>query len=97
MKAKLEKTKAEVAGWKKAYDELIQQRFRNRSERYLDDPNQLRLDFGDTDEAADAAEGLADAIEDQYQEVPAHRRKKRRKPDESFPDYIPRCEVFGDN
>jgi len=35
MKAKLEKTKAEVAGWKKAYDELIQQRFRNRSERQL--------------------------------------------------------------
>ena len=92
MQAELEKAKAEVAGWKKAYDELIQQRFRNRSERYIDDPNQLRLDFGDTDEAADAAEGLADALEDQCQEVPAHRRKKRRRTDESFPDYIPRYE-----
>ena len=35
---------------------------RRRSERYLEDPNQLRLDFGDTPEAADAAEGLCDAL-----------------------------------
>ena len=50
--------------YKLAFDKLMQQRFRNRSERYIENPNQLRLDFGDTDEAADAALGLADAVED---------------------------------
>jgi hypothetical protein len=50
--------------YKLAYDRLMQQRFRNRSERYIGNPDQLRIDFGDTDEAADAALGLADAVED---------------------------------
>ncbi len=43
--------------YKLAFDKLMQQRFRNRSERYLDNPDQLRMDFGDTPEAADAAWG----------------------------------------
>lgn len=34
-----------------AYAELVQRAFRHRRERYLDDPNQLRLDLGDTVEA----------------------------------------------
>ncbi len=31
-------------------NELIERAFRHRSERYLEDPNQLKLDFGDTPE-----------------------------------------------
>lgn len=38
-----------------AFAELMQRAFRNRSERYIHDPNQLRLDFKGTDDAADAA------------------------------------------
>lgn len=87
------KAKEEAAGWKLAYDKLMQQVFRRRSERYLDNPDQLRFDFGDTDEAADAAEGLADAIGDQYQTIPEHRRRRPgKKRDESLPAHFPRYE-----
>jgi len=77
-------------------NELIQRAFRNRSERYLEDPNQLKLDFGNTPEAADAAEGLAAAVEEAEIIVAAHKRRQRkpRKPrNETFPAHIPRYEV----
>ena len=45
-------------------NELLQRAFRHRSERYLGDPKQLTLDFGDTPEIADTAAGLADAVEE---------------------------------
>ena len=64
---------------KLAFDKLMEQRFRNRSERYIDNPDQLRLDFDDSDEAADAALGLADAVEDLQQTIPEHRRRKPRR------------------
>lgn len=76
--------------------ELLQQAFRRRSERYLENPNQMKLDFGDTHEAADAAEGLADAIEQAETIVAEHtrRRQSRHKPrDEQLPDHLPRYEV----
>lgn len=80
--------------YKLAYNKLLQQRFRNRSERYIDDPDQLRIDFGDTDEAADAALGLAEAVEDLVQSIPEHRRRKpRKKRDERLPEHLPRYEV----
>ena len=83
--------------YKLAYDKLMQQRFRNRSERYIDNPDQLRIDFGDTDEAADAALGLADAVEDLEQTIPEHpRRKPRKKRDERLPEHLPRHEVTAD-
>lgn len=79
--------------YKLAFDKLLQQRFRNRSERYIANPDQLRLDFGDTDEAADAAEGLATAVEEIV--VPEHkRRKQKKKRDESLPEHLPRREVI---
>ena len=75
--------------------ELMQRAFRNRSERYLHDPNQLRLDFKDTDAAADAAEGLAQAVEEAGHPVKAHMRRRRvRKPrNEALPEHLPRYEV----
>lgn len=80
--------------YKLAFDKLMQQRFRNRSERYLENPDQLRLDFGDTDEAADAALGLAEAVEDQKQTIPEHKRRRpRKKRDESLPAHLPRYET----
>ena len=74
---------------------LMQRAFRNRSERYLNNPNQMRLDFKDSDEAADAAEGLAQAVEESGQPVKAHvRRRHVRKPrNETLPEHLPRYEV----
>ena len=90
--ARLEQERDE---YRLAFDKLMQERFRNRSERYIDNPDQLRLDLGDTDEAADAAAGLADAIEDQQQTIPEHqRRKPRKKRDERLPAHLPRYEVI---
>jgi hypothetical protein len=63
-------------------NELIERAFRHRSERYVADPNQLKLDFGNTPEAADAAAGLAEAVEEAEILVAAYKRRKRvsRKP-----------------
>jgi transposase len=82
-----------------AYAELLERAFVRRSERYLEDPNQLKIDFGNSDEAADAAEGLAQAV-DESQEivVPEHtrRRQARKTRQEKFPEHLPRYEVEAD-
>lgn len=81
------------AAWEAAYHKVWHERFSARSERYIADPSQLRLDFGDTDEACDAASGLGDALEE-ADLIPAHlRRKPKKKRDESLPANLPRYEV----
>ncbi|MFQ5464025.1 MAG: IS66 family transposase [Phycisphaerae bacterium] len=67
--------------------------FARRSERYLNDPNQLKLDLGGDDPAADAAEGLAQAIEEAGRPVKAHVRRVRKPRNESLPENLPRYEV----
>jgi transposase len=90
----IEQLEQERDEYKLAFDKLMQQRFRNRSERYIDNPDQFRLDFGDTDEAADAALGLADAVDEVQQIIPEHRRRKpRKRRNEKLPDHLPRYEV----
>jgi transposase len=82
-------------------DYLIRLAFQRRSERYLEDPNQLKLDLGDSDEAHDAVEGLkdakaeADAAAADEQTVAAYKRKKQtKKPrNEQLPAHLPRYEV----
>jgi transposase len=75
--------------------EVLQQAFRNRSERYLHNPHQLLLDLGSTAEAADAAEGLAQAVQEAGLPVQAHvRRRQARTPrSEALPEHLPRYEV----
>ena len=75
----------------KEYLQLFRDRFGRKSERYIADANQLRIDFGDTDDAADAADGLAEAVEDAGLEVKAHTR--RRKKNNAFPAHLPRVET----
>jgi transposase len=77
-------------------NELMQRAFRHRSERYLEDPNQMKLDFGDTPEAADAAAGLGAAVQEAEILVKAYKRRKRllRKPrNEQLPAHLPRYRV----
>jgi transposase len=78
-----------------AYAELVQRAFRHRSERYLNDPNQLRLDLGGTADATDAAEGLAQAVQEAGLPVRAHiRRRHARTPrNEALPAHLRRYEV----
>jgi transposase len=79
--------------------ELLRQAFRKHSERYLGDPGQLKLDFGNSPEAADAAEGLAEAVAQAGTldiEVQGHTRRKKTpdKPrNEQLPAHLPRYEV----
>ncbi|MFO0914172.1 MAG: IS66 family transposase [Pirellulales bacterium] len=81
-----------------AYNELIRRAFYKRSERYLENPAQLRLDLGDTPESADAAAGLAEAVEELEQTIPEHqrRRPKPKQRDEKLPAHLPRYEVLAD-
>ena len=87
-------TKIEVL--EKDFLKLWQERFAAKSERYIEDPQQLRIDFGDTDEAADAADGLEEAAEEAELNPEPKPRKKRKKRDESLPAHLPRKEIIVD-
>ena len=80
--------------------ELLRRAFQKRSERYLQDPGQLSLEFGNTPEAVDAAAGLAEAVlqagTEAGIEVQGHTRRKKGgdKPrNEQLPAHLPRYEV----
>lgn len=89
----IERLEREMQDWKLAYEKLWRERFAARSERYLANPQQLVLDFGESEDAVDAADGLAAAMEE-ADLIPAHlRRKPRKQRDESLPDHLPRYEV----
>ncbi|HEX7786609.1 MAG TPA: IS66 family transposase [Methylomirabilota bacterium] len=91
-----EKLEQEKQDLELAFNELLQRAFHRRSERYLEDPQQLKIDFGNSEEAADAAEGLAQAaLESQEIVVPEHtrRRQPRKTRHEKLPEHLPRYEV----
>lgn len=76
---------------------LMERLYGRRSERFIADPDQLPLDFGD--DVAAAAEALAEAVleaERTIEEVESRRKAKRRKQkrvrDEKFPAHLPRYE-----
>jgi len=53
---------------------LLQQAFGRRSERYLESPQQLKLDFGGGSEVSDAADGLQQAVDERAGEDDARSR-----------------------
>jgi len=79
----------------KDYLKLWRERFEARSERYIANPDQLRIDFGDTDQSADAADGLAEAA-CEADLIPAHLRRKPRKKSNALPAHVPRVEQVVD-
>ena len=98
---RLEAAQTENAEQKLTIEELLRRAFEKRSERYIEDPDQLRLDFGNAPEAASAAESLADALAQAAGAadeivIPEHTRRKHRerKPrSEQLPEHLPRYEV----
>jgi len=79
---------------------LMERLYGRRSERFLADPDQLKLDFGDDADAA--VEALAEAVWeaeqtiDQVQSKRRAKRRKRRSPSEKFPEHLPRYEKIVD-
>jgi transposase len=92
----IKQLEAKIAQQERDYLKLWQERFAARSERYIADPDQLRIDFGDTLESADAAEGLHLAKAEAGIEIPAHTRRPRKKRNESLPAHLPRTEIVHD-
>ena len=87
---------AKIEQQQKEYLKLWQECFGTKSERYIADPDQLKIDFGDTPESEDAAEGLHQAVEEAELEIPAHKRRVRKKRNESLPAHLPRTEIIHD-
>lgn len=100
--ATIRKQQEQLAAQQLEINRLIQQAFGRRSERYLESPQQLKLDFGDGPEVADATDGLQQAIDekqlvDEATTVPALPEKKKRKPRrESLPPSLKRIETIVD-
>ena len=70
---------------------LLRRIFGPQSERFIDDPQQLKLDFNDADQVQDAINSIEEAIEEQeQQDDAANRKRKRRKRHQSLPDNLPR-------
>ena len=97
---RLQDAQQENAEQKLTIAELLRRAFEKRSERYLENPDQLRLDFGNVPEAVAAAESLAEALAQARAAdevvVPEHTRRKHRerKPrSEQLPEHLPRYEV----
>jgi transposase len=105
----IRKQEETLAAMQLEINRLIKQLFDRRSERYLESPQQLKIDFGGGPEVTDAADGLQQAVDDKQladeavaatAEVPSTRPaappKKKKKRDESLPANLPRIEKIAD-
>lgn len=92
----IKQLKSKIEQQQREYLKLWQERFGAKSERYIADPDQLKIDFGDTPESADAADGLHEAVEEAELEIPAHKRRVRKKRNKSLPAHLPRTEIIHD-
>ena len=89
----LEEERARAAKAEAERDIALQLAFRKKIERYLPDPKQFVLDFGDSPEVVDAAEGIADAA---LETVAGYERRKQataKARSEQLPAHLPRYEV----
>ena len=89
----LEEERARAAKAEAERDIALQFAFRKKIERYLPDPKQFVLDFGDSPEVVDAAEGIADAA---LETVAGYERRKQataKARSEQLPAHLPRYEV----
>lgn len=85
----------EVTELKLLVDKLMKQLYGPKSERSVEDPNQLHLNFGDDEQAQDAqADAVAEA-ERIVQEFTVRRAvaKPKKTRNEQLPEHLPRYEV----
>jgi transposase len=86
--------KEKIAEYQLRLAAALQAAFRKRIERYLPDPNQLTIDFGNSPDVADAAEGIADAA---FENIGGYRRRQQQRAparSEQLPAHLPRIEVI---
>ena len=89
----LDEERARAAKAEAERDAALQLAFRKKIEQYLPDPKQFVLDFGDSPEVIDAAEGIADAA---LETVAGYERRKQgaeKARSEQLPAHLPRYEV----
>ena len=86
----------EIESLKLVLAKLQQQIYGRRSERVVDDPNQIKLDFGDDPAVQDAlADAVAEAEEIVEEVVRRKKNKKPRRPHSGrFPEHLERYEVI---
>ena len=90
---RLEDQKIEIAKLEKERDAALQLAFRKKIERYLADPKQFVLDFGDTPDIVDAAEGIADAALETIGGYERCKQAEAKPRNEQLPAHLPRYEV----
>lgn len=89
----LAEQKDKIAEYQLRLAAALQAAFKKRIERYLNDPNQLKIDFGNSPDVTDAAEGIADAA---YENIEGYRRRQQQPQkirNEQLPAHLPRIEV----
>jgi transposase len=75
-------------------DAALQFAFRKKIERYTADPKQFILDFGDTPDVVDAAEGIADAALESIAGYERRKQAEHKARNEQLPAHLPRYEVI---
>jgi len=88
----------EIAELKLQIEKLMHQLYGRKTERVIDDPNQLTLNFGDDAQSADA---VADAVHEAQaiiQEYTVRREigKQKKIRNEQLPAHLPRYEVLAE-
>jgi transposase len=89
----IEDQKARVVKAEAERDAALQLAFRKKIERYLADPKQFVLDFGDTPDIVDAAEGIADAALETIDGYERRKQAEAKPRSEQLPAHLPRYEV----
>ena len=90
---KIEEQRIEIAKLEKERDAAVQFAFRKKMERYQQDPKQFILDFGDSPEVVDAAEGIADTALETIQGYERRKQAAEKARSEQLPAHLPRYEV----
>ena len=86
----------EIAELKLQIDKLMQRLYGPKSERSVEDANQLHLNFGDDEQAEDAKADAVLEAERIVQEITVRREitKKKKKRSEKLPEHLERYEVI---
>ena len=90
---RLEEQKAEISKLQAERDAALQLAFRKKIERYLPDSKQFIIDFGDTPDIVDVAEGIADAALETIDGYERRKQAKAKPRSEQLPAHLPRYEV----